>query len=128
MRERGAPLTDAEIDVIIGYLAAYYGRDPAPAPAPDTLAATSDDPVAKLLADNGCTACHDVTKEAHRTGVSRGCAEIRERFRRCRAPRGEDPCRRRGRLGAGADASEYRPVRSRCEAPRRVGSPPEVNR
>ena len=63
MRERGAPLTDAEIDVIVGYLAAYYGRDPAPAPAPDTLAATSDDPVAKLLADNGCTACHDVTKK-----------------------------------------------------------------
>jgi cytochrome c551/c552 len=63
MRERGAPLTDAEIEVIVGYLAAYYGRDPAPAPAPDTLAATSDDPVAKLLADNGCTACHDVTKK-----------------------------------------------------------------
>ena len=63
MRERGASLSDAEIDVIVGYLAAYYGRDPAPAPAPDTLAATSDDPVAKLLADNGCTACHEVAKK-----------------------------------------------------------------
>ena len=63
MRERGAPLADAEVEVIVTYLAAYYGRDPAPAPAPDTLAATSDDPVAKLLADNGCTACHDVTKK-----------------------------------------------------------------
>ena len=63
MRERGAPLTDAEIEVIVGYLAAYYGRDPAPAPAPDTLAASGDDPVAKLLARNACTACHDVTKK-----------------------------------------------------------------
>ncbi|HEV8094387.1 MAG TPA: c-type cytochrome [Burkholderiales bacterium] len=63
MRERGAPLSDAEIDVIVGYLAAYYGREPAPAPAPDTLTARSDDPIAKLLADNGCTACHDVTKK-----------------------------------------------------------------
>src|SRR5258706_3886900 len=62
MRERGAPLTDAEVEVIVGYLAAYYGRDPAPAPAPDTLAATGNDPIAKLLADNGCTACHDVTQ------------------------------------------------------------------
>jgi cytochrome c len=63
MRERGAPLTDAEIEVIVGYLAAYYGRDTAPAPAPDTLATTGNDPTAKLLADNGCTACHDVTKK-----------------------------------------------------------------
>jgi cytochrome c551/c552 len=63
MRERGAPLTDAEIEVIVGYLAAYYGRDPAPAPAPDTLAASGDDPIAKLLASHGCTACHDVTKK-----------------------------------------------------------------
>jgi sulfite dehydrogenase len=63
MRERGAPLTDAEVEVIVGYLAAYYGRDPAPAPAPDTLAATGSDPIAKLLAHNGCTACHDVTKK-----------------------------------------------------------------
>jgi mono/diheme cytochrome c family protein len=38
MRERGAPLSDAEIEVILAYLAAYYARDPAPAPAPDTLA------------------------------------------------------------------------------------------
>lgn len=63
MRERGAPLTDAEVEVIVAYLAAYYGRDAAAAPAPDTLAATGSDPIAKLLADNGCTACHDVTRK-----------------------------------------------------------------
>ena len=63
MRERGAPLTDAEVETIVGYLAAYYGRDPAPAPAPDTLAATSDDPIAGLLAAKGCTACHDAAKK-----------------------------------------------------------------
>ena len=63
MRERGAPLTDAEAEVIVAYLATYYGRDSAPAPAPDTLATASDDPIAKLLAANGCTACHDVTKK-----------------------------------------------------------------
>lgn len=38
MRERGAPLSDAEIEVIVAYLAEYYGRGPAPPPAPDTLA------------------------------------------------------------------------------------------
>ena len=63
MRERGATLTDAEVEVIVTYLATYYGRDPAPAPAPDTLAAATDDPIAKLLAANACNACHDVTKK-----------------------------------------------------------------
>jgi len=63
MRERGAPLTDAEVEVIVTYLAAYYGRDPAPAPAPDTLAAASDDPIAKLLSANACNACHHATNK-----------------------------------------------------------------
>ena len=63
MRERGAPLTDAEVETIVAYLAAYYSRDPAPAPAPDTLAGASDDPIAKLLAANACTSCHDVAKK-----------------------------------------------------------------
>ncbi len=63
MRERGAPLTDTEAETIVAYLATYYGRDPAPPPAPDTLASASDDPVAKLLAANACTSCHDVAKQ-----------------------------------------------------------------
>jgi len=28
MRERGAPLSDAEVETIVAYLATYYGRDP----------------------------------------------------------------------------------------------------
>jgi mono/diheme cytochrome c family protein len=75
MRERGAPLTDAEVEVIVTYLAAYYGRDPAPAPAPDTLAASTDDPIAKLLAANACNACHDVTNKL--VGRSADAAEHR---------------------------------------------------
>ena len=63
MRERGAPLTDAEVEVIVTYLAAYYGRDPAPAPAPDTLAAVTDDPITKLLSANACNACHHATNK-----------------------------------------------------------------
>jgi cytochrome c551/c552 len=61
MRERGAPLTDAEAAVIVDYLAIYYNREkPAPPPAPDTLAAGSDDPVQKLLAAHGCLGCHSL--------------------------------------------------------------------
>lgn len=59
MRERGAPLTDAEIAVILEYLATYYNRDrPAPAPSADTLAAGGDDPVQRLLNANACNGCH----------------------------------------------------------------------
>ena len=61
MRERGAPLTDAEAAAIVDYLAAYYNREkPAPPPAPDTLAAGGDDPVQKLLAAHGCLGCHSL--------------------------------------------------------------------
>lgn len=38
MRERGAPLSDDEVERIVRYLSTYYGRDPAPAPAPDNSA------------------------------------------------------------------------------------------
>jgi cytochrome c len=61
MRERGTPMTDAEMAVILDYLATYYSRDPAPAPAPDTLAAgarADTDPVAKLLEAHACSGCH----------------------------------------------------------------------
>ncbi|MCX7961565.1 MAG: c-type cytochrome [Burkholderiales bacterium] len=57
MRERGAQFTDEEFEVILNYLATYYGRDPAPPPAPDTYAAGSD-PIAALLRTHGCSACH----------------------------------------------------------------------
>jgi cytochrome c len=58
MKERGTPMTDAEMQVILGYLSTYYNRDkPAPEPSPDTLAAGSD-PAQRLLGANGCTGCH----------------------------------------------------------------------
>ena len=59
MKERGTPMTDAEMALILDYLAVYYNREkPAPAPSPDTLAGASDDPIEKLLGANACTACH----------------------------------------------------------------------
>lgn len=59
MRERGAPLTDSEAEVIHKYLSTYYNRDkPAPPPSPDTLAAGGDDPAQKLLNAHACTGCH----------------------------------------------------------------------
>jgi cytochrome c len=63
MKERGTPMTDAEMAVMLDYLSTYYNREkPAPAPSPDTLAAAGDDPMEKLLGANGCTACHTVDK------------------------------------------------------------------
>ncbi len=63
MKERGTPMTDAEMAVILDYLAVYYNREkPAPAPSPDTLAGASGDPIEKLLGANACTACHALDK------------------------------------------------------------------
>lgn len=63
MKERGTPMTDAEMALILDYLSAYYNRDkPAPAPSADTIATASDDPMEKLLGAHGCTACHNVDK------------------------------------------------------------------
>lgn len=64
MRQRGMPpLADDEQRVIVDYLAAYYGRDPAPAPAPDTYAAGGADPVAKMLDVHACNGCHSVDRK-----------------------------------------------------------------
>ena len=58
MKERGTPMTDAEMQVILDYLATYYNRDkPAPAPSADTLA-QGGSAVENLLSANGCTGCH----------------------------------------------------------------------
>jgi len=63
MKERGTPMTEAEMAVILDYLSAYYNREkPAPEPSPDTIATASDDPMEKLLGAHGCTACHNVDK------------------------------------------------------------------
>lgn len=63
MKERGTPMTDAEMAVILDYLSLYYNREkPAPAPSPDTIASASADPIQQLLGTNGCVACHAVDK------------------------------------------------------------------
>jgi cytochrome c551/c552 len=57
MKERGTPMNDAEMAVILDYLDTYYNRGkPAPPPGPDTLA--SADPTQRLLQGSGCTGCH----------------------------------------------------------------------
>lgn len=58
MKERGTPMSEAEMVVILDYLAAYYSRDPAPPAVPDTLAAGGADPVQKLLDSHACSGCH----------------------------------------------------------------------
>lgn len=64
MRQRGMPpLTDGEQRVILDYLAAYYGRDPAPPAAPDTHAAGGSDPVAQMLDAHACSGCHAVDRK-----------------------------------------------------------------
>ncbi len=61
MKERGAPMTEAEMEIIQKYLSTYYNREkPAPAPSPDTLASGGDDPVQKLLGAHACAGCHAV--------------------------------------------------------------------
>ena len=63
MKERGTPMDEAEMAVILDYLATYYNREkPAPDPSPDTLASASADPTEKLLGTHGCTACHSLDK------------------------------------------------------------------
>lgn len=62
MTKRGMPpLAKNEYDAIVNYLATYYGRDPAPPPAPDTLAAT--DPMGALLDKHACSGCHAVDRK-----------------------------------------------------------------
>ena len=62
MRDRGAPLSDAEMAIVLDYLSVYYNREkPAPAPSPDTLA-TSADPITRLLNAHACSGCHAVDK------------------------------------------------------------------
>lgn len=57
MKERGAPMDEAETAAIHRYLSTYYNREmPAPAPSPDTLA--GGDPIHKLLGANACSGCH----------------------------------------------------------------------
>jgi cytochrome c len=59
MKERGTPMDDAEMAVILDYLATYYSRDkPAPPAGPDTLASSNEDPIRKSLDAHACSGCH----------------------------------------------------------------------
>jgi cytochrome c len=61
MKERGTPMNDEEMKIILEYLAVYYNREkPAPEPSPDTLA--SGDPMQKLLDSHACSGCHALDK------------------------------------------------------------------
>ena len=63
MKERGTPMTDAEMQVILDYLSTYYNREkPAPAASADTLAAGGDS-VQGLLERSGCMGCHAVDQK-----------------------------------------------------------------
>jgi len=63
MKERGTPMTDAEMAVILDYLSTYYNREkPAPAPSADTMAAAGSDPIERLLGTHACSACHALDK------------------------------------------------------------------
>jgi cytochrome c551/c552 len=85
MRERGTPMTDAEMAAILDYLAVYYGRTPPPAASADTLAAAPDAgasgdpavaPVARLLEAHACVGCHATDKRV----VGPSFREIAQRY------------------------------------------------
>ena len=76
MRERGTPMTDAELAVILDYLSLYYSRDPAPSPAPDTLSAGGSDPIAGLLETHACSGCHSLDRRV----VGPSFREIAQRY------------------------------------------------
>jgi len=76
MKERGTPMNDAEMAVILDYLSVYYNREkPAPPPSPDTLA--SADPMQKLLDSHACSGCHALDKRV----VGPSFKEISEKYR-----------------------------------------------
>jgi cytochrome c551/c552 len=63
MIARGMPIEPQEIPVIVDYLATYYNRDkPPPAAEPAEPRTAAGLPIERLLADNGCMACHGLDK------------------------------------------------------------------
>ena len=59
MKERGTPMSDAEMALILDYLSTYYNRDkPAPPPSADTLVSRNENPVQELMTANACLGCH----------------------------------------------------------------------
>jgi cytochrome c551/c552 len=59
MKERGTPMSDAEMALILDYLSTYYNRDkPAPPPSADTMVSRNENPVQELMTANACLGCH----------------------------------------------------------------------
>jgi cytochrome c551/c552 len=59
MKERGTPMSDAEMALILDYLSTYYNRDkPAPPPSADTMVSRNESPVQELMTANACLGCH----------------------------------------------------------------------
>ena len=76
MKERGTPMSEAEMALILDYLSVYYNREkPAPEPSPDTLAGGGD-PLQRILEANGCAGCHARDKRV----VGPSFAEISARY------------------------------------------------
>ena len=62
MIARGMPIEPHEIPIIVEYLSTYYNRDKPPPAAEAAPAADGPATIERLLADNGCVACHAVDK------------------------------------------------------------------
>ena len=62
MIARGMPIEPQEIAIVVDYLATYYNRDTPPPAAEAAPALSGPTPIERLLADNGCVACHAVDK------------------------------------------------------------------
>lgn len=79
MIQRGMPIEPHEISIIVDYLATYYNRDKAPPAAEPSAekASSQPAPVARLLSDHGCVACHATDKKV----VGPSFREVAGRYR-----------------------------------------------
>ena len=79
MIARGMPIEPHEIPLVVDYLSTYYNRDKPP-PAGEAAAeqpAPGAAPVERVLADNGCMACHTLDKRL----VGPAFREVAEKYK-----------------------------------------------
>jgi cytochrome c551/c552 len=77
MIARGMPIEPHEIPIVLDYLATYYNRDTPPPAAQPEPAAAGAMPVERVLADNGCMACHAIDKRV----VGPAFREVAEKYK-----------------------------------------------